>query len=79
MNKLEEDGRLNRALEFLPSDAVVKERRKHKTGLLLPELAVLLAYTKMSLKQQLLDSDILEDSSFDHSRSYELPKNPVVL
>lgn len=66
MNKLEEDGRLNRALEFLPSDAVVKERRKHKTGLLLPELAVLLAYTKMSLKQQLLDSDIVEDSSFDH-------------
>ncbi len=66
MNKLEEEGRLNRNLEFLPTDAVVKERRKHKTGLLLPELSVLLAYTKMSLKQELLNSDIVEDSSFDN-------------
>ncbi len=66
MNKLEEDGRLNRNLEFLPTDAVVKERRKHKIGLLLPELSVLLAYAKMSLKQELLNSDIVQDSSFDN-------------
>ncbi len=66
MNKLEEEGRLNRSLEFLPLDVVITERRKHNTGLLLPELAVLLSYTKMSLEQELLNSEIVEDYSFDN-------------
>lgn len=65
INKLEEKGILNRSLEFLPSDNAVKERRKDKVGLLLPELSVLLSYTKMSLKQELLSSDIFDDPSFN--------------
>ena len=54
-------GRLNRALEFLPDDDTLAERAKTGTGLTTPELAVLLAYGKMELYDQVLGSDVPED------------------
>jgi len=58
---LEKGGRLNRALEFLPGDEEIAERRTKKIGLTAPERAVLLAYSKIWLYDEFLDSDLPED------------------
>ncbi len=55
---LERAGRLDRALEFLPDDETLAARAAARRGLTRPELAVLLAYAKMSLDQDLLASDL---------------------
>ncbi|SOY85768.1 NAD-glutamate dehydrogenase [Cupriavidus taiwanensis] len=59
---LERAGRLNRALEFLPSDEDIAERKLAGEGLTSPERAVLLAYSKMWLYDELLGSDVPEDA-----------------
>lgn len=61
MRWLERAGRLNRVIEFLPTDEEVAERQASKLGLTSPERAVLLAYSKMWLYDALLDSDVPED------------------
>ena len=61
MQTLEAAGRLDRTVEYLPSDAVISEREKRGEGLTRPELAVLLAYAKLALHDALLDSAIPDD------------------
>jgi glutamate dehydrogenase len=61
IRSLERSGDLNRALEFLPADDELAERRKADAGLTRPELAILLAYSKIWLNNHLLDSDVPED------------------
>jgi len=61
MRFLEKAGRLNRALEFLPDDATLAERREQGIGLTTPEGAVLLAYSKIWLFDELLASDLPAD------------------
>ncbi|MDP1534139.1 MAG: NAD-glutamate dehydrogenase, partial [Rubrivivax sp.] len=61
MRHLVAAGRLNRKIEFLPDDDVLAERRQAGAGLTAPELAVLLAYHKMELYDQVLASDVPED------------------
>ncbi|HEX5754937.1 MAG TPA: NAD-glutamate dehydrogenase domain-containing protein, partial [Arenimonas sp.] len=58
---LESQGLLDRAIEFLPSDAELAERKARGLGLTRPELSVLLSYDKIVLYNQLLDSDVPED------------------
>jgi glutamate dehydrogenase len=58
---LEKQGELDRAIEYLPSDDQIAERRTHGLGLTSPERAVLLAYGKMWLNDQLIASDLPED------------------
>src|SRR5690606_10479962 len=58
---LEAQGKLDRAIEFLPSDAEFEERRARGEGLTRPELAVLLSYSKIDLYDRLLASDVPED------------------
>jgi glutamate dehydrogenase len=58
---LERSGDLNRALEFLPTDDELAERRKGGGALTRPELAILLAYSKIWLNNHLLASDVPED------------------
>ena len=55
---LEKSGRLDRALEFLPDDETLAARAAQLQGLTRPELAVLLAYSKMALDAELLASDL---------------------
>src|ERR1700676_4409572 len=55
---LERAGRLARALESLPSGETLAAPALSRRGLTRPELAVLLAYAKMSLDQDLLLSDL---------------------
>ena len=61
MRFLEKEGRLNRALEFLPDDETIAERRAAGLTLTAPERAVLLAYSKMWLFDELLASGMPED------------------
>src|SRR3712207_1520204 len=49
MQRLERSGVLDRGLEFLPSTEEVAERIERGEGLTTPELAVLMAYTKIVL------------------------------
>ncbi len=62
---LERAAKLNRAIEYLPSDEQLADRAisrgGKKSGLTRPELAVMLAYTKMALYDQLLASDLPDD------------------
>jgi glutamate dehydrogenase len=58
---LERAGRLNRAIEYLPSDEDIAERKSAKHGLTAPELAVLLAYSKIWLYDEMLASDLPDD------------------
>jgi glutamate dehydrogenase len=63
MQQLEQDGELDRAVEFLPTTEEMMERRAAGEGMARPELAVLLAYAKRSITAVLLDSD-LPDSPY---------------
>jgi len=58
---LERAGRLNRTIEFLPSDEEIAERKARRLGLTAPERAVLLAYAKMQIYEELLASDIPDE------------------
>ena len=61
MQFLEKAGRLNRAIEFLPSDETLAERRAQGLGLTSPEHAVVLAYSKIWLYDGLLASPLPDD------------------
>ncbi|AWM88707.1 NAD-glutamate dehydrogenase [Microvirga sp. 17 mud 1-3] len=61
MHMLEAEGRLNRAVEYLPDDAALAERARRGEGLTRPEIAVLLAYAKLSLHDELLESPVPDD------------------
>ena len=62
MRRLAHAGRLNRRLEFLPLDEELAERRAAEQGLVAPELAVLLAYAKIELYDEVLASDVPDDA-----------------
>ncbi|MEL7059353.1 MAG: NAD-glutamate dehydrogenase [Acidobacteriota bacterium] len=61
MRELERLGKLDRRLEVLPDEATLAERRQAKRGLTRPEISVLLAYSKIHVYEELLDSDLPED------------------
>lgn len=61
MTHLQRRGALDRALEFLPDSEELKDRALAGQTLTRPELAVLLAYAKMDLKQEILASALPDD------------------
>jgi glutamate dehydrogenase len=61
MRFLEKQGELHREIEFLPSEEQIAERKAKGLGLTSPEQAVLLAYSKMWLNDELIASDLPED------------------
>lgn len=74
INELEKSGKLNRKLESLPDDKVFAERKANGKTLTRPELAVLLAYSKMFLKQDILNSNVPEDPFYDRYLLTAFPK-----
>ena len=58
---LEARGKLDRAVEYIPSAAELKKLRNDGNALTRPELAVLLAYAKLDLDAELLESDLPSD------------------
>ena len=61
IKRLETDGVLNRELEGLPSSREVRRRLDRGQGLSMPELSVLLAWTKIVLAEELVASELPED------------------
>lgn len=61
IKELESQGILNRQVEFLPDDRELVERKAAGQGLTRPELAILLAYTKIHIKHEMLMTDLPED------------------
>ena len=61
MQALEARHLLDRAVEFLPDDKELSERRRRAQPLTRPELAVLLAYAKLALHDELLASHVPDD------------------
>ena len=61
ISALESAGKLDRAMEFLPSDEQLAERVANGHGLTRPELSVLISYSKIDLKESLLTSLVPDD------------------
>ncbi|MFI8194567.1 NAD-glutamate dehydrogenase [Streptomyces sp. NPDC085946] len=61
MKHLVREGHLDRALEFLPTDRQIRERLSAGQGLTGPETAVLLAYTKITVAEELLHTSLPDD------------------
>ncbi|MEO8830054.1 NAD-glutamate dehydrogenase [Lapillicoccus sp.] len=70
---LEERGDLDRALEFLPSDSQIADRKAAKLGLRSPEFSVLMAYAKLALKEDLLPSGLPDDPWFQQTLTDYFP------
>ena len=64
MRSFEQVGELDRAVEFLPNDKQLVERKSENKGLTRPEIAVLLSYSKMVLYKELLKSTLPDDTYF---------------
>jgi glutamate dehydrogenase len=61
LRRLEQVAGLDREIEFLPSDKTIATRRNDRRGLVSPELATLMAYGKIFLYSELVESDLPED------------------
>lgn len=65
LRRLESRGVLDREVEGLPSSKEVRRRLDQHEGLTAPELSVLLAWTKIVLADDLLESDLPDDPYLD--------------
>ena len=74
MQTLEARGELDRAVEFLPDEMALAERRKRNAPLTRPELSVLLAYAKLSLYSELLASPVPDDPYLSRELERYFPK-----
>ena len=74
MQSLEKQGRLNRAIEYLPSDDEILHRKARKQGLTAPEGAVVLAYAKMSVFDDLVASNLPDDPFFSRALKAYFPQ-----
>lgn len=76
---LEQNAQLNRQVEYLPDDKKLLERKSAGQGLTRPELAVLLAYSKIHIKKEILKSDLPEDAYFNKTLLTAFPKKITTL
>ena len=74
IQSLEVRGLLERALEYLPDDMQLEERRRRMQPFTRPELAVLLAYAKLDLYEELLESAVPDDPYLARELGRYFPK-----
>ena len=74
MQTLEARGLLDRGVEFLPDDMALTERRRRSQPFTRPELSVLLAYAKLSLYDDLLESTVPDDRYLARELGRYFPK-----
>jgi len=58
----EAKGKLNRALEFIPTDEEINELKNAQAGLTRPVISVMISYAKNEMKEQLAKARIAEDA-----------------
>ncbi|MEH6504461.1 MAG: NAD-glutamate dehydrogenase [Cycloclasticus sp.] len=75
IDRLGHEGRLDRVVEFLPDHEEVEMRKSRGEGLYAPELAVVFAYTKLLLKEQVTSDPILKDKAFKLDLMNYFPSN----
>lgn len=68
--------KINRRLEFLPSDDVIMERKSTGRGFARPEIAVLVSYSKNILTDEIVDSQLVHDP---YMQSFIMRAFPKVL
>jgi glutamate dehydrogenase len=71
---LEARGQLDRAVEFLADDMALAERRRRSQAFTRPELSVLLAYAKLTLYEELLESPVPDDPYLSREMARYFPK-----
>ena len=71
---LETRGLLDRAVEYLPDDMQLTERRRRSEPFTRPELSVLLAYAKLTLYDDLLESAVPDDPYLGRELGRYFPK-----
>ncbi len=74
MQTLEARGLLDRAVEYLPDDMALAERRRRLQPFTRPELSVLLAYAKLTLYDDLLESAVPDDPYLARELTRYFPK-----
>ena len=74
MQLLEQRGLLSRAVQFLSDDAAIAERTRRGQSLTRPELAVLLAYAKLTLYDDLLVTSVPDDCYLARRLSEYFPR-----
>lgn len=75
LTELERAGMIKRKLEFLPTDKEIARRRaSDEPGFTRPELCVLLGYSKTTFKENLMQSDVLEDPATLYYLKHAFPK-----
>ncbi|MER2298195.1 MAG: NAD-glutamate dehydrogenase domain-containing protein, partial [Pseudomonas sp.] len=77
MADLESRGKLDRAIEFLPSEEQLAERLAAGHGLTRAELSVLISYSKIDLKEQLLKSLVPDDDYLTRDMETAFPPSLV--
>ena len=65
MNRLEDDGHLDREVETLPDDQELSERMAANKPLTRPEIGVLMSYAKIVLLDDLTTSTLMDDPYFE--------------
>jgi len=65
IKNLEKDGKINRELEYLPSDEEINSRKARGVGFTRPEIAVLVAYSKNILKQKIKETAVIDNKFFE--------------
>ena len=73
IRSLERNGSLDRALEYLPDEEEIADRHNNGLGLTRPEISILHSYAKMTLYEELLQSDICEDPYLDAQLKHYFP------
>ena len=71
---LEARGLLDRAVEYLPDDMQLAERRRRSQPFTRPELSVLLAYAKLTLYEDLLETAVPDDPYLGRELGRYFPK-----
>jgi glutamate dehydrogenase len=74
MQSLEQRGLLDRAVELLPDDVAITERTRRGQPFTRPELAVLLAYAKLTLYDDLLATGVPDDPYLARELSQYFPR-----
>ena len=77
MVELEQEAGLDRVIEVLPSTDTMVERMRSGRGMARPELAVLLAYAKQHLTDELVDSDLPGSAFFERLLTDYFPSKIV--